>query len=299
MDQHRRALIQTHLCVFLWGFTAILGKLISLPATQLVWWRMLLVTLALALLPRVWRGLAVMSRRSLAIYAGIGTIVAIHWLTFYGSIKLANASVAATCMAVAPVVAALIEPWVMSARFQFRNLTLALLVIPGVVLVVGGIPDAMRAGFWVGAFSGALTGVFGVLNKRFADRDDPLAVTGVELTTGFVLVALLAPLLVSGGPVVVIPGARDAWLLLILAIACTLVPFALSLVALRHVSAFTAVLAINLEPVYAIAIAAAFLGEARELGGAFYLGVVIVMAAVFGHAWLSARDQVKPSTPLP
>jgi drug/metabolite transporter (DMT)-like permease len=88
----------------------------------------------------------------------------------------------------------------------------------------------------------------------------------------------------------VLPGLRDGALLLILAILCTLIPFAVSLATLRHLSAFTAQLAINLEPVYAIFIAVLFLGEARELGVAFFAGVAIVLAAVFGHGWLQMRQ---------
>src|SRR3954469_11426532 len=109
MNEHRRALLQIHVCVVLWGFTAILGKLISLPALALVWWRMLLVTVALACFPRVWRALREIPGRLGWIYAGIGAVVALHWLAFYGSVKLANASVAATTMALAPAVTALLE----------------------------------------------------------------------------------------------------------------------------------------------------------------------------------------------
>src|SRR3546814_3147978 len=99
MTPAAKAQWQIHLCVVLWGFTAILGKLITLPALPLVWWRMLLVTVALALLPRVWRALRAMPPRLLLAYAGIGGLVALHWLTFYGAIKLSNASVGATCIA--------------------------------------------------------------------------------------------------------------------------------------------------------------------------------------------------------
>ena len=88
MTDTRRAFLQIHFCVLLWGFTAILGKLITLPALPLVWWRMLLVVAALALLPRVWRGLRAMPRAAALAYAGIGVLVALHWLTFYGAIKL-------------------------------------------------------------------------------------------------------------------------------------------------------------------------------------------------------------------
>jgi drug/metabolite transporter (DMT)-like permease len=292
MNPHRRALLELHACVVLWGFTAILGKLITLPATQLVWWRMLLVTLALACIPRVWRGLARIPARLRGVYAGIGGVVAVHWLAFYGSVKLANASVAATTMALAPVVTALIEPWITGARFERHNLLLGILVIPGVALVVGGIPGSMHLGFWLGVVSAALAAVYNALNKRHLGQYDAMTVTWLELGAGFLLVTALIPLLSAGMTLqgaIVLPDVQDSAWLLVLAILCTLVPFAVSLGTLRHLSAFTTQLAINLEPVYAIGIAVLFLGEARDLDGLFYLGVAIVMGAVFGHGWLTQK----------
>jgi drug/metabolite transporter (DMT)-like permease len=289
MNPHARALLELHLCVVLWGFTAILGKLITLPATQLVWWRMLLVTLALACIPRVWRGLKEIPPRLRAVYAGIGCVVAVHWLAFYGSVKLANASVAATTMALAPAVTALIEPWLTGARFERHNLALGIAVIPGVALVVGGIPDSMHLGFWVGVVSAVLAAVFNALNKRHLGHHDAMAVTGLELGAGFLLLAVVAPFTAPDGGSIVIPGVQDGAWLLVLAILCTLIPFAVSLGTLRHLSAFTTQLAINLEPVYAIGIAVLFLGEAREVDWLFFLGVAIVLAAVFGHGWLATR----------
>ncbi len=114
-----RAQWQIHLCVLLWGFTAILGKLISLAALPLVWWRMALVAAMLALAPRVWRSLRALDARRIAAIAGVGVVVALHWLTFYASIKLSNASVAATCMALGSVFTALIEPF--AAHRRSRN----------------------------------------------------------------------------------------------------------------------------------------------------------------------------------
>src|SRR6058998_902494 len=99
-----------HFCVVLWGFTAILGKAITLAALPLVWWRMTIVTAALLVMRRFWSGLVKMPPRLIATYVGIGLIVAVHWLTFYGSIKLANASVAVICMALTPIFVAFIEP---------------------------------------------------------------------------------------------------------------------------------------------------------------------------------------------
>ena len=295
MSPLRKAQWQIHFCVLLWGFTAILGKLITLSALVLVCWRMALVTVALLLVPRVWRGLRALPVRLLGAYAGVGVLVALHWLTFYGAIKLANASVAVSCIALAPVFLAVLEPWVSGRRFDPRELLLGALVIPGVVLVVGGVPTSMHAGIAVGVLSAALVAAFGAFNKRLVEHADPLTVTCVELGVGGVFLGLVAvpALLLSqraGAPLLLWPGARDAGLLLLLALACTLLPFVLSLIALRQLSAFQAQLAVNLEPVYAIVLASALLHEQRELGSSFYLGVAIILLAVFAHPLLISRS---------
>ncbi len=297
MTDTRRALLQIHFCVLLWGVTAILGKLITLPALPLVWWRMLLVVAMLALLPRAWRGLATLGPRLLLGYAGIGALVALHWLTFYGSVKLANASVAATCIALAPVFTAVIEPWIARRPFQARELALAVVVLPGVALVVGGVPDGMRLGVAVGAFSALLVAVFGSFNKRMVSHADPLTVTALELGAGVLTLTLLAPLLpfllpALASPLWVVPNLHDGLLLLALSGLCTLLPFALALVALRHLSAYTVQLVTNLEPVYAIVLAMLFLGEQHELTLQFYLGVAIILGGVFLHPLL---NRVRPA----
>jgi drug/metabolite transporter (DMT)-like permease len=290
-----KAQLQVHFCVLLWGFTAILGKLITLRALPLVWWRMLLVVLALLLMPRVWRGLHAMPARLVIAYAGIGVLVSLHWLTFYGAIKLANASVAATCIAIAPVFLALVEPWVARRRFDPRELLLGIGVVPGVALVVGGIPAGMRLGLAVGVLSALFVAIFSACNKRMVEHADPLTVTCVELGTGTLFLGLVG-LLPQAGHAFVLPGMHDAALLLILSLACTLLPFALALHALRHVSAFAMQIATNLEPVYAIVLAIVLLGEQRQLDPLFYLGVVIVLATVLVHPLLSRR---KPGLPAP
>lgn len=270
----------------LWGFTAILGKLITLQAVSLVWWRMSIVTVALLVVPRVWRGLGGLSWRLISIYAGIGALVAAHWLTFYASIKLANASVAATCMALTPIFIAFVEPVLVRRRFDARELLFALAIIPGVALVVGGTPTGMRLGIAIGALSAFFVAIFGSLNKRYIEHGDALSVTAIEMAAGAVFVACVAPLVPAFGPLFVQPDQRDFLLLMVLAIGCTLFPFALALVALRQLSAFTTALAVNMEPVYAIVLAIILLGEQRELEPGFYLGVAIIMLVVFSHPLL-------------
>jgi len=301
MSPTARAQAQIHFCVMLWGFTAILGKLITLPALPLVWWRMLIVTASLLLVPRVWRGVYVMPARLMAGYAGTGAIVALHWLAFYGAIKLANASVAASCMGLSPMFLALVEPILVGRPFDTRELLLGVAVVPGVVLVVGGVPGSMQLGVAVGALSALLVAISGALNKRLVEHGDPLVVTCLELGSGALLLTAIAPLGAHGGSAFPLPSAHDAALLAALAFGCTLLPFVLSLVALRRLSAFGVQLAVNLEPVYAILIATLFLGERRELDAILYVGVGIILAAVFVQPAIGRRqtDGVETAAGVP
>lgn len=290
-----KAWYQFHFCVLLWGCTAVLGKLISLPALPLVWWRLAIVTALLLLMPRCWAGFKSMPRRLFAIYLGIGVLVALHWLAFYASVKLANASVAASTLAIGPVFVAFIEPWIVKRRFNPAEVLLGIAVIPGVALVVGGTPEKMHAGIWMGMTAAVLVAIFASLNKRYAAQASSFSITCLEMGGGLLFITLLLPLLPHSETPFVVPSHRDAILLFVLCLACTLLPFVLSLVALRQLSAFGAQLALNLEPVYAIVLGIFLLGEQYELSGRFYFGVAIILAAIFIYPLLGHRADAKNS----
>ena len=191
------------------------------------------------------------------------------------------------------VFAAMIEPFIAGKKFDPRELLFGVIAVPGLLMLVGGVPLALRAGIGMGVLSAFLTALFSALNKRYIERADPFTVTCVELGAGTLLLSLVAPVLtMSGlqpGPAYPWPSGQDAGLLLLLAVGCTLLPFILSLVALRHISAFSSQLALNLEPVYAILLAIVLLGEQRELTPMFYVGVGIILLAAFAHPLLSRK----------
>jgi drug/metabolite transporter (DMT)-like permease len=185
---------------------------------------------------------------------------------------------------------ALVEPWIARRAFDPRELVIGIIALPGVALVVGGTPGSMHAGILVGGLSALLVAIFGSLNKRIVERAEPLLMTWVELAAGTVFLGVVAALLPGPGPAFVLPGSRDLALLATLSIACTLLPFTLSLHALRHTSAFTAQLAISLEPVYAVLLAIVLLDEQRELSASFYLGVALIVGSVLVHTLLKLRS---------
>ena len=198
----------------------------------------------------------------------------------------------ATCIALGPVFLAFIEPWLAKRKFDPRELLIGVAVVPGVVMVVGGVPVDMRIGIAVGVLSALFVALFGSLNKRMVESGDPLTVTFIELGTGTAFLTLLAPLLPHQGALFVLPSLHDALLLLALAFGCTLLPFTLALVALRHMTAFGTQMVTNLEPVYAIVLAIVLLGEQHELDHWFYLGVAVILAAVFVHPLLHRKQRV-------
>jgi drug/metabolite transporter (DMT)-like permease len=287
--------LQIHFCVLLWGFTAILGKMITLDAVGLVFWRVLIVSLCLLFWPGVWRQIAGMSRRDLRLAIANGLIITVHWLFFYGSIKAANASVAATCIALAPVFLSIIEPLRQRQRFAPGNLLIAAAAVPGVGLVVGGIPTGMIAGLVLGIFAALFVSVFSLIGKGLAQRVPALALTTVQMVTGTLALGIAIPAWPVLGADFRIPAGQDVQWLVVLAICCTLIPFALTMRVLRKLSAFSVQLAVNLEPVYSIALAILLLGEAHDLQWPFFAGVALILGSVVWHArssrTLSRRSQ--------
>lgn len=291
MDPVRRAWLELHFAVLCFGFTAILGTWISLPALSLVWWRVGLTSVSLILLLRGWGALGRMPARMLWQYAGIGVVVALHWVAFYGAIKLANASIALVCMATTALFTAFLEPLILGRRLLRVEVVLGLLMVPGMLLFVQNIGEGQWLGVVVGLVSALLAALFSILNKKMISKGSPLEITLLELGSAFGFLSVL--LLIWWGTAEAAPVIRPQpgdWIpLLVLSLVCTTLAYVLALRALRHLTAFASNLTINLEPVYGIALAILLLGEHRELSPGFYAGVVLILAAVLSYPWLRKR----------
>ncbi|MFT0531571.1 DMT family transporter [Castellaniella hirudinis] len=281
-----------HFCVLLFGFTPIMGRLITLDTLPLVWWRMLIASLALLLLPMTWRGIRKLSRRLFLACCGAGVVLAITWILFYLSVKLTNASVAAVCLGTAPLFVAISGPVVLRRPWKKSDLTLAAAVIPGIMLVVGGIPQGMYWGFVIGLLSAATLVAFSGINKVLASRAHPLSTTSIEMGAGALFTALVIGLLPDAAHAFALPAGYNAILLLVFGVVLTAVPVALTLVSLRYISVFAQQMAVNLEPVYAVLLAIPLLGEQQQLGPLFYLGVALIVGTVMAEPvmrWLTGK----------
>lgn len=284
LSNKQKAYLELHIAVFLFGFTAILGKLITLEQTALVWNRLWIATLGLIFIPGVWKGIRAISKKDLIRFAGIGGIVALHWLTFYGSVKVGNsASVTLACLATSSLFTSVLEPIITKSKFQWMELFLGLLVILGIYFL-SGVGSAYYLAIVVGIISAFLASLFSTLNKKHIGSNNTLSVSAVELASGFLLITLFYPLLQYILPQPQwFPLGQDWVWLIILGLFCTSLAFALSLNALKEISAFISNLSINLEPVYGILLAIWILNEDADLNFDFYLGTVIILLAVILH----------------
>ncbi len=217
---------------------------------------------------------------------GIGILVGIHWLCFYGAIKIANASIAVASMATTSFFSALTEPLLLKQKIKWYELALGIFILPGMALVVGNIDWTMRVGFAVGILGAFLAAVFTALNKKIIDSHPPppMVISFVELFAGLAVTSLALPFALAHAPeLAVLPEGLDWLWLAVLAWVCTLLPYYLTLQAMRYISAFSTNLTINLEPVYGVLLAALVFREDKDLSPGFYVGVVIILIAVFGH----------------
>lgn len=288
-----------HIAIFLWGFTGLFGKLINLNEGMLVWYRLLISSIAIGIILLWTKKLPKLRGKELAKICGIGIIVMLHWVAFYGSIKLASISIAMICLSSIALFASIIEPIVNKRRFDFMEIIFSLFALAGIATIYHSDTSA-SLGIIVGIIAALLSAIFSVLNRRIAAKYESLTISFIELGSGFIFLTLLLPLYFQIQPTeVLLPDGSDLFYLMILSLVCTVLTWILSLQALRHVSAFTMGLALNLEPVYGIILAVLFAGEGEILNRGFYLGAAIILVTVMLHSIYKNRINRRMPMPMP
>jgi drug/metabolite transporter (DMT)-like permease len=290
----KKALIQLHIAVFLAGFTAILGKLITLNEGLLVWFRLLITVVTLGGILLFKKQLRRIPFKDLMKIFGVGIIVAIHWVTFYGSVKYANVSVALVCFSATGFFTAFFEPLILKRKISLVEVGLGLIAIMGIYIIFDFHPQ-YKLGIIFGIISAVGSSLFPIYNKKLLLTYTPRILTFYELGGGLLALTVLVPFYLMQFPAAYyLPTTTDWVWLLVLAWLCTVLSFDLQLNALKKISAFTANLTYNLEPVYGIILAFIFFKENENLNRAFYFGVALILLAVVLQM-LRIRNQYKQS----
>ena len=286
----KKAFIQLHIAVFLAGFTAILGKLITLNEALLVWYRLLLTVVILGVIMFYKKQLKLIAWKDILKIAGVGAVIAFHWVSFYGSVKYANVSVALVCFSATGFFTALLEPLFLRIRIVFAELLLGMLAISGIYIIFDFHPQ-YKLGIIFGIISAFGSAIFPILNKQLLLRFTPRVLTLYELGSGFIVLTFLLPVyLLFYKAEYYVPSLSDWGWLVVLAVLCTVVSFDLQLNALKKISAFTANLTYNLEPVYGIILAFIFFRENKLFHHEFYLGLGLILLAILLQMWRVIRQ---------
>ncbi len=293
MSSYIKYLIYLHIIVFIFGFTGILGRVITLDEFNTVWYRMLIAFLGLAIFSIFWRKGEKLSQKAILMLLGTGVITAAHWITFFGSIKASNVSVALACISSAALFTSLIEPLFFKRRFDWSELILGIATIVGIIIITQAAFE-----YWLGItlslISAMLAALFGTLNGVYVRKGwDSVKISTIEMLGGFL--ALTVYLIVSGKTWIHPDqlGMSNLLWLLILGIICTSFAFVASVFVMKELSPFTVALSINLEPIYAIILAVILFPESEKMTWNFYLGAIIIILTVMTNAILKKRKRKK------
>ncbi len=292
----RKAFIQLHIAVFLAGFTAILGKLIGLNEGLLVWYRLLLTVITLLGLLYFKKQLQLIPLKDAIKILGVGMIVALHWVAFYGSVKYGNVSIAVVCFSAAGFFTAFLEPLIYRRKIILIEVILGLLAIIGIYIIFDFHPQ-YKTGIIFGVISAVGSSLFPIFNKKLLTRFSPATLTLYELGGGLVALSVLLPFYLLQFPAIYyFPSSSDWVWLIVLASLCTVLCFDLQLNALKKISPFTANIAYNMEPVYGIILAFIIFRENKLLDWHFYLGVGLIILSVLlqtGRVWFREKGSQK------
>ncbi len=286
----KKSFVQLHIAVFLAGFTGPFGRLINLNEGLLVWYRLLITVFSMWILYYFLKKLKAISLKDALKLSLIGLLSALHWVTFYGSIKQSNVSVALVCFSSVGFFTAVFEPLLEKKRINRTELLLGLLTILGIYIIFHFDPK-YKTGIILGITCSVLLTFSIILLRRFVQRINPETAITYQLSGAFFYLTLLMPLYLHYFPTdYLVPDTADWIWLLILGWFCSVLAFQLTGYSLKKLSAFTVNLTFNLEPVYGIIIAFILFGENKELGWSFFLGLSFIAASLIFHAILLSKQ---------
>lgn len=284
------AQLRLHFIVFLWGFTAVLGKLISLDANHLVWYRMGLTSVFLIAFIAFFQKESIFVRRDLAVkLVGVGSLMAIHWLLFFHSIKVSNVSITLACISTATLFVAFIEPLVFRRRIDWTEILMGV-VITACMLLIFKTEIRYKEGIIYGVLCAFFGALFSVFNGRLHGQTSSGNIITYEIFGGFLILTLyflFTDNLVEVGTI----SLNDFWWTLLLASVFTAYPMFESIRLMRYISPFTLVLAVNLEPVYGIFFAYLIFGESEHMSVVFYLASAVMLLAIVLNGIIKARKR--------
>ena len=289
--------LHLHFIVFIWGFTAILGALISIDSMPLVWYRMLLASIFIALYLWITKKSFYVDRKGLVKFFITGAIIALHWITFFKAIKVSNVSVALVTMSTGAFFTSFIEPFFFKRKIKAQEIILGLLVVAGLYIIFN-FESQYTMGIVYALISACLAALFAVLNGLYVQKYKANVISFYQLMFGALFITIVLFFRGSFSREFFSITAMDGFYLFILSSICTAYAFIISVKVMKHLTPYTVMLTINLEPVYAIVLALLFFGEKEKMKTEFYIGALIVLLVVLLNGVLKNKEKIRQKMKL-
>ena len=290
-NDNLKSYLHLHVIVFIWGFTAILGKLISLEALDLVWYRMLFASVIMTFVVLFNKEKVKVPFNVLIGFIVCGIIIAAHWLTFYQAIKVSNVSITLACLSTGAFFASILEPIFYKRKVIWYELLFGIIVVVGLGIIFN-VETKYTTGIYLAVTSAFLSALFSVINGKYAKEYDPNIISLYELSSGVFFISIYLFFAGSFTPAFFAISINDLIWLFLLSSICTAYAFSASVKVMKFLSPFTVMLTINLEPIYGIILALLIFDDTEEMTPLFYVGAIIILATVIANGIVKSYKKV-------
>lgn len=288
LSDNNKSYLHLHLIVFIWGFTAILGRLITLDALPLVWYRMLFAVGFIFIYIKYKRMPIKIPKRILLKFLVAGLVIALHWFTFFRAIKVSNVSITLACLSTGAFFTSLIEPIFFGKKIIWYEIFFGLIVVFGLSIIFN-VEGRYVEGIILALTSAFLSASFAVINSKFVKDYDPTVISYYELSGGVLFFSIFLLFTNSFNSDFFQLTTSDFVYLLILSSVCTAYAFIASTAVMKFLSPYTVMLTINLEPIYGIILAVLIFEDKEQMSPQFYLGAVIILTTVVLNGIIKSR----------
>ena len=291
LEKHKNTSL--HLMVVILGLTGVLGKLITLNTTYLVWYRMLIAFVALFLFLAYKKQLFAISKKDFFGILGVGALVTIHWLCFFKSIKVSTVSVAVVCLATSSLFSALIEPIFFKRKLLFYEVVMGVVVFAALAYALDSEMQYLY-GYIYGILAAFLGTLFTLFNAKYINKVDAAQITMIEMLAGVIIISSIFLFNQDFSVFNTAITVNDWIFLIILGTLCTAMVFVWMIEIMRYITPFSLIMAINLEPIYSIVLALIIFGDSELMSTSFYIGSAIIIAVVYLESYLKKTSNRMP-----
>ena len=282
-------LTSLHLMVVILGLTGVFGKLILLSAIHLVWYRMGIAFISLAIFLAFKKQLFSVSKKDFIGLLGVGALVTFHWLCFFESIKVSTVSVAVVCLATSSLFSALIEPFFFKRKFLFYEVIMGVVVLVALAFIMGT-ETKYFWGYFYGIMAALLATLFTLFNAKYINKVGAAKITMIEMLSGVIIISCILFFQQDYTVFTTKISVTDLTYLILLGTLCTAMVFVWLTEIMRHITPYSLIMAINLEPVYSIIFALIIFGDNELMSSSFYLGSCVIIGIVFLDGYLKNRQ---------